>query len=76
MRMRALTGREDLEEVHSGAIPDHAVVRDLAHRIAVVVEHTRARMDRIGDLDLASQDVLIEVTRALEKQLWMIRAQL
>jgi starvation-inducible DNA-binding protein len=71
-----VAGREDLEEVHAGAIPDHEVVRDLAHRIAVVVEHTRARMDRIGDLDLASQDVLIEVVRGLEKQLWMVRAQL
>ena len=27
-------------------------------------------------VDLASQDVLIEVVRALEQQLWMIRAQL
>jgi hypothetical protein len=33
-------------------------------------------MDRIGELDLASQDVLIEVTRELEQQLWMIRTQL
>jgi starvation-inducible DNA-binding protein len=36
----------------------------------------RARMDRLGDLDLASQDVLIDVVRTLEQQLWMIRAQL
>jgi DNA-binding ferritin-like protein len=33
-------------------------------------------MKRLGELDLASQDVLIEVVRALEKQLWMIRAQI
>jgi DNA-binding ferritin-like protein len=33
-------------------------------------------MDRLGELDLASQDVLIEVVRALEQQLWMIRVQL
>jgi hypothetical protein len=32
-------------------------------------------MDRIGDLDLASQDVLIDVVRELEKQLWMLRAR-
>jgi len=32
-------------------------------------------MDRLGELDLASQDVLIEVVRELEKQLWMVRAQ-
>ncbi len=33
-------------------------------------------MDRLGALDGASQDVLIEVVRELEKQLWMVRAQL
>jgi hypothetical protein len=33
-------------------------------------------MDCIGDLDLASQDVLIDVVRELEKQLWMLRASL
>jgi hypothetical protein len=33
-------------------------------------------MDRLGELDLASQDVLIALVRALEEQLWMVRAQL
>jgi starvation-inducible DNA-binding protein len=59
-----------------GPIEDHAVVHDLAHRIAEVSELARARMDRMDDLDTASQDVLIEVVRALEEQQWMVRAQL
>jgi starvation-inducible DNA-binding protein len=58
------------------AIEDHVVVRDLAHRIAEVSELARARMDRLGELDAASQDVLIEVVRTLEEQQWMVRAQL
>jgi DNA-binding ferritin-like protein len=33
-------------------------------------------MDRLGDLDVASQDVLTDVVRELETQLWMVRAQL
>jgi DNA-binding ferritin-like protein len=33
-------------------------------------------MNWIGDVDLASQDVLIEVVRELEKQVWMLRASL
>jgi DNA-binding ferritin-like protein len=32
-------------------------------------------MDRLGELDAASQDVLTDVVRELEQQLWMIRAQ-
>ena len=59
-----------------GAIEDHAVVRELAHRIAEVSEIARTRMDRLGDLDAASQDVLVDVVRALEEQQWMVRAQL
>ena len=33
-------------------------------------------MDRLGDIELASQEVLIEVVRKLEEQQWMLRAQL
>jgi DNA-binding ferritin-like protein len=33
-------------------------------------------MDRLGELDAASQDVLVDVVRELEKQLWMLRSQL
>jgi starvation-inducible DNA-binding protein len=51
-------------------------VRELTHRVAEVSELTRERMTRIGEIDLASQDVLIEVLRELEKQQWMLRVQL
>jgi DNA-binding ferritin-like protein len=33
-------------------------------------------MDRLGEIDLVSQDVLIDVVRDLEKQLWMLRVSL
>jgi starvation-inducible DNA-binding protein len=58
------------------AIADHAVVADLVQRVAWVTERTRSRTERLGELDLASQDVLIEVLRALEEQQWMLRSQL
>jgi hypothetical protein len=51
-------------------------VRELADRIAEVSELARARMDRLGEFDAASQDVLIEVVRTLEEQQWMLRVQL
>jgi starvation-inducible DNA-binding protein len=51
-------------------------VRQLARRLAEASERIRVRMDRLSDLDLASQDVLIEVVRELEKQLWMARSLL
>jgi DNA-binding ferritin-like protein len=33
-------------------------------------------MGRLGEIDLASQDVLIDVVRTLEEQQWMLRVQL
>jgi starvation-inducible DNA-binding protein len=64
-----------LHKVERGAVEDHVVVRELTGRLADVAERVRERMDRMGDIDAASQDVLIEVLRELEKQLWMVRAQ-
>jgi starvation-inducible DNA-binding protein len=51
------------------------VIRELTSRLAAVAERVRSRMDRLGEIDAASQDVVIEVLRELEKQLWMIRSQ-
>jgi starvation-inducible DNA-binding protein len=33
-------------------------------------------MDRLGAIDLVTQDVLIDVVRKLEEQQWMLRTQL
>ncbi|HTU87217.1 MAG TPA: DNA starvation/stationary phase protection protein [Solirubrobacteraceae bacterium] len=64
-----------LHKVQRGAVADHVVVREVTERLNIVADSVRERMDRMGDIDAASQDVLIEVLRELEKQLWMIRAQ-
>jgi starvation-inducible DNA-binding protein len=61
--------------VDRGELEDRVVVRELTSRLAEAAERARERMDRLGELDAASQDVVIEVVRALEEQLWMIRAQ-
>ena len=72
----AVVAGSEFDPVGRGQIADRAVLRELARRLSDVGERTRTRMDRLGEIDLASQDVLIEVVRALEQQLWMIRAQL
>jgi starvation-inducible DNA-binding protein len=66
----------DLTGIERGPIEDDKVVQVLSERLADITERIRERMDRLGEIDLASQDVLIEVVRELEKQLWMIRVQL
>ena len=72
----AITASSGLRELKRGPWQDHAVVRELTTRLAEIAERVRERIDRLGELDIGSQDVLIEVVRALEEQLWMIRAQL
>jgi starvation-inducible DNA-binding protein len=64
-----------LARVERGAIDTHVVVRELSERLNDVADRVRERMDRMGEIDAASQDVLIEVLRELEKQLWMVRVQ-
>ena len=75
---RAVTVSSDSEigAVETGSLDTDAALHVLIPRVAEVTERIRGRMDRLGELDLASQDVLIEVVRELEKQLWMLRVSL
>jgi starvation-inducible DNA-binding protein len=73
---RAVAAGSQLAPVARRSVEDHVAVRELTHRIADVSERMRERMNRLGDADLASQDVLIEVVRELEKHQWMLRGQL
>jgi starvation-inducible DNA-binding protein len=75
-RAATVSAGSNIDAVESGSIDTDTALRELVMRLADVAERIRARMDRIGEIDLASQDVLIEVVRELEKQLWMVRASL
>lgn len=73
---RTVAADTPLKPVERQELADRVVVHELTSRLAEVAERARARMDRLGELDAASQDVVVEVVRALEEQLWMVRAQL
>jgi starvation-inducible DNA-binding protein len=73
---RAIVAGSRLSPVAAQATESHAVIRAITDRIAQVSEATRERMDRIAAIDAVSQDVLVDVLRALEHQQWMLRAQL
>ena len=67
--------RTEFKPLPEGALSDRRVLYLLQERVKVAVELGRDRMDRLGEIDSASEDVLIDVLRKLEEQLWMIRAQ-
>jgi starvation-inducible DNA-binding protein len=71
-----VSGRSGINAVEVGPLGTDTAIRELVTRLADVTERIRARMDRLGEIDLASQDVLVEVVRELEKQLWMLRVSL
>jgi starvation-inducible DNA-binding protein len=71
----AVAASSEIPPEQPGPIEDVTVVRVLTHRLADTAERVRERMGRVGEVDAVSQDVLIDVTRALEEQLWMVRAQ-
>jgi starvation-inducible DNA-binding protein len=73
---QAVAAGAEIDQVARTSIEDRRVVRELADRIAKVTELARTRMDRLGEIDVASQDVLTDVVRKLEEQQWMFRAQL
>jgi starvation-inducible DNA-binding protein len=66
----------DIAPIAAGALGTDDALQALVPRVAEAAERIRGRMDRLADFDLASQDVLVEVVRALEKQLWMLRSSL
>jgi starvation-inducible DNA-binding protein len=73
---QAAAGGSEIGPVARASIEDHTAVRELTDRIAKVSELARTRMDRLGEIDVATQDVLVGVVRKLEEQQWMLRTQL
>ena len=65
-----------VEAFPEGFVGDLKVVSLVADRLASVVTRMRGRVDGLGEHDLVSQDLVIEILRGLEKHLWMLRAQL
>ena len=65
-----------LEPLPQGYIADGEAVALMEGRVAGVASRARGAAERLGDLDLASQDLVIEIVRGLEKHQWMLRAQL
>jgi len=51
------------------------VVAVMTDRIEAVARRTREHLDGLGDVDLASEDLLIGILEGLEMQLWMFSAQ-
>jgi starvation-inducible DNA-binding protein len=75
-QVQTVAAASQLTPLPRGRLEDRVAVREITRRLARVSESVRSRLVAIGETDLASQDVMIDVVRQLEKQQWMLRVQL
>jgi starvation-inducible DNA-binding protein len=59
-----------------GTVDDRQVVELFVERLERIASAFRERMNRLGDADPVSEDILIQILAGIEKQLWMVRTQL
>jgi starvation-inducible DNA-binding protein len=64
-----------LAEVPEGRLADSTVLDLVVTALTTVTGRLRPRVERLGELDPVTQDVLIGVLAGLEKQRWMFSAQ-
>lgn len=74
---RAATVARDsiIAEHPAGWIQDEAVVEYFIAALKAVIGRIRQGIDETADADVVSQDMLIGITGALEKHLWMFQAE-
>ena len=65
-----------LPQVPTGFLKDRAVLEAFDERLGTVSEALADRAATIGELDLASQDLLVEILRGIDKHRWMLHAHL
>ena len=72
----AVAAASKLPDFPSGEIHVEETVKRITEVIDTATGRMHERMGRVGESDPVSQDALIEASDQLEKQAWMLRAQL
>lgn len=75
-RAAAVAATSRLPEFPTGAVRVEETVKRIDEIIDTISGRMRERIIRVGETDAVSQDALIEAADQLEKQAWMLRAQL
>jgi starvation-inducible DNA-binding protein len=75
-QVEAIAGATRLDPVPPAHLSDRQVLQAIGNRVADVARRTRQRIDRVAVADPVTCDLLVRAAATLEKQLWMVRAQL
>ena len=74
-RLQRVAGDSPEDPAPETWVSQEDTVAVMVDRIEAVAGRTRERLDGLGDVDLASEDLVIEILQGLEMQLWMFSAQ-
>lgn len=64
-----------LKSYDTGFVGVDGTIQAVADALQTTIGELRGGIEKLDDLDLVSQDMLIAISSALEKHLWMIQAQ-
>jgi starvation-inducible DNA-binding protein len=71
-----IAGATELEALPSGHLSDRQVLTGIGDRLSDAAARTRERIERVAVEDPVTCDLLVQIAATLEKQLWMVRAQI
>jgi starvation-inducible DNA-binding protein len=74
-RPETVADKTSLPHIAEGFLTDDKVVAAVLEQLDAAVETARATLDPLDKADQVSQDIVIELLRALEKHRWMFAAQ-
>ncbi|MGP4112063.1 Dps family protein [Streptomyces sp. 4N509B] len=74
-RAATVASHSGLPTAPEGWQQDVDAIRGMVAALAAVVARMRERLESIGDTDLVTQDVLVQITKDLEKHHWMFQAE-
>lgn len=74
-RSSTIAKNTPLAEYKDGFIDVDGTIAAVADALQTTIKELRESIEKLDDLDLVSQDMLIAISSALEKHLWMVQAQ-
>lgn len=73
--VQSIASSTRLNPLHKRFLPTQEVIEEISNRIYRVIEFLREAIEKTGDLDAVTQDMLIGICGPLEKHLWMLQSQ-
>ena len=74
-RVETVAARTPFVSFPSGSVDSTKVAPLIVERLSKVVENNQTRIEKLGAVDLVSQELVIGITGGLQKHEWMFAAE-